>query len=261
MEASTVRPCCSRPGHVGHVGRRGSEARTRHRAAAEGRPGGRETPWTIGEYITKRKTRETGSLGQILDGELLDPEGWNEDSKMRLAIDCVARELQVDEAHVRHKLELLQKLVPDLKPKLKTMKAGDMARLATTCEQIPQKMLTLREIFPRANLSRLVAAQPTILHEDMQSIRERARELKVLLETKDIDRTVELNPTFLDLPQVRVAIEEIKRLMPKENPSVYLMMNPSMLFSTQARDNMIEYDPCLLDPDHGDRPDDYPVNS
>ena len=170
-------------------------------------------------------------------------------------------ELQVDEAHVRHKLELLQKLVPHLKPKLKTMKAGDMARLATTCEQIPQKMLTLREIFPRANLSRLVAAQPTILHEDMASIRERARELKVLLETEDIDRTVELNPTFLDLPQVRVAIEEIKRLMPKENPSVYLMMNPSMLFSTQARDNMIEYDPCLLDPDHGDRPDDYPVNS
>lgn len=77
----------------------------------------------------------------------------------------------------------------------------------------------------------------------MEEIRDRAEQLKSLLETEEIDRAVELNPTFLDLAQVRAAMEEIKRLMPKQKSAArVLLQNPSMLFSTQKGDNLIPYD-------------------
>ena len=93
-----------------------------------------------------------------------------------------------------------------------------------------------------ANVSLLVSQQPAILLEDMDKIRDRAEQLKGLLETDEIDRAVELNPTFLDLAQVRSAMKEIKRLMPKQNAAKVLLLNPSMLFSMQTGENLIPYD-------------------
>ncbi|QDZ22049.1 hypothetical protein HOP50_06g45910 [Chloropicon primus] len=222
-------------------GRRGG---WRIRAESESEGGDRAQPWVIGEYITKRRKRRTNSLGNIVDADedFLEPAGWNDDSKLALAVECVARELGVEEDHVRRRLVLLQKLVPDLKPKLKTMKVGDIARLAVKCKTIPHDLLKLKEIFPRANVSRLVASNPTILYEDMGFVEKKAERLKALLKTDDVDRAVELNPIFLDLQQVEFAIEEIKRLMPNEDACVYLIRNPSILYSTQARENIITYD-------------------
>jgi len=176
------------------------------------------------------------------DEDFLDPAGWDEDAKMRLAVDCVARELGVSQEHVTRRLEVLQKLVPDLKPKLRAMKIGDLARLSVKCKTIPHDLIELKDIFPLANVSRMVAAKPSLLYEDMGDLRRRAERLRQVLGTSDVDRAVELNPTFLDLEQTELAIEEISRLMPREDPRAYLLRNPSMLYSTQARENIICYD-------------------
>mmetsp|Transcript_3660 Transcript_3660/g.13241 ORF Transcript_3660/g.13241 Transcript_3660/m.13241 type:complete len:286 (+) Transcript_3660:32-889(+) len=206
--------------------------------------GGSGQPWHIKEYITKRKRRQTNALGNIVDDDedFLDPAGWDEDAKLRLAVDCVARELGVSQEHVTRRLEVLQKLVPDLKPKLRAMKIGDLARLAVKCKTIPHDLIELKDIFPLANVSRMVAAKPSLLYEDMGDLRRRAERLRQVLGTSDVDRAVELNPTFLDLEQTELAIEEISRLMPREDPRAYLLRNPSMLYSTQARENIICYD-------------------
>mmetsp|Transcript_7028 Transcript_7028/g.21077 ORF Transcript_7028/g.21077 Transcript_7028/m.21077 type:complete len:285 (-) Transcript_7028:727-1581(-) len=206
--------------------------------------GGSGQPWHIKEYITKRKRRQTNALGNIVDDDedFLDPAGWDEDAKMRLAVDCVARELGVSQEHVTRRLEVLQKLVPDLKPKLRAMKIGDLARLSVKCKTIPHDLIELKDIFPLANVSRMVAAKPSLLYEDMGDLRRRAERLRQVLGTSDVDRAVELNPTFLDLEQTELAIEEISRLMPREDPRAYLLRNPSMLYSTQARENIICYD-------------------
>lgn len=125
--------------------------------------GGSGQPWHIKEYITKRKRRQTNALGNIVDDDedFLDPAGWDEDAKLRLAVDCVARELGVSQEHVTRRLEVLQKLVPDLKPKLRAMKIGDLARLAVKCKTIPHDLIELKDIFPLANVSRMVAAKVT----------------------------------------------------------------------------------------------------
>lgn len=188
-------------------------------------------------------------MGNIVDDDedFLDPAGWDEDAKLRLAVDCVARELGVSQEHVTRRLEVLQKLVPDLKPKLRAMKIGDLARLAVKFKTIPHDLIELKDIFPLANVSRMVAAKPSLLYEDMGDLRRRAERLRQVLGTSDVDRgdvdrAVELNPTFLDLEQTELAIEEISRLMPREDPRAYLLRNPSMLYSTQARENIICYD-------------------
>ena len=202
-------------------------------------------PWSIGLYHTKRKHHKTSPLGEIPEetyDDVTEPIGWNEHTQLELAIECVARELEVEESFVRSRIALLQKLVPDLKPKLRTMRIGDIARLAVKVPDVATKLLKMREIFPSANISRLVCQQPTILLEDMVDVEEKAKGLKVLLETEDIDRAVELNPVFLDLAQVSAALDEIRRLMPKQNAPKYLIMNPNMLLSLQTGDNLIPYD-------------------
>ena len=125
--------------------------------------GGSGQPWHIKEYITKRKRRQTNALGNIVDDDedFLDPAGWDEDAKLKLAVDCVARELGVSQEHVTRRLEVLQKLVPDLKPKLRAMKIGDLARLAVKGKTIPHDLIELKDIFPLANVSRMVAAKVT----------------------------------------------------------------------------------------------------
>lgn len=190
-------------------------------------------PWSIGLYHTKRKTFATTPLGDIPDESydtVTEPVGWTPDAKLALAIECVARELEVEEEFVRKRLEVLQKLVPDLKKKLKVMKVGDLARLAVKVPDIANKLLTLKEIFPQANISHMVSNKPELLMEDTAVIAEKAKQLRVLLETDEIDRAVELNPTFLSIEQVEQAIEEISRLMPNVSPWVQFLAFPFLLF-------------------------------
>ncbi len=183
---------------------------------------------------------------------MTDPVGWTQEAKLKLAIECVARELDVSEDFVAQRLGLLQKLVPDLNPK--RMKVGDLARLAVKVPTLPERLLQLRAIFPSANISRMVAGQPSLLLEDMADVGARAQGLRELLRTDEVDRAVELNPTFLELDQVRSAIAEIERLMPNENAPRYLMLNPSMLFSVQTGDNLIPYGKRIPPPPHSTRP-------
>ena len=136
----------------------------------------------------------------------------------------------MEEEFVRKRLEVLQKLVPDLKKKLKVMKVGDLARLAVKVPDIANKLLTLKEIFPQANISHMVSNKPELLMEDTAVIAEKAKQLRVLLETDEIDRAVELNPTFLSIEQVEQAIEEISRLMPNVSPWVQFLAFPFLLF-------------------------------
>merc|ERR1711916_151476 len=86
--------------------------------------------------------------------------------------------------HVTRRFEVLQKLVPDLKPKLRAMKIGDLARLAVKCKTIPHDLIELKDIFPLANVSRMVAAKPSLLYEDMGDLRRRAERLRQVLGTK-----------------------------------------------------------------------------
>ena len=62
--------------------------------------------------------------------------------------------------------------------------------------------------------------------------------LRNLLGASDVDRTVERNPTFLEVDQVRIALAEVTRLMPRQNAAKYLVLNPGMLFSIQSGDNV-----------------------
>ena len=82
----------------------------------------------------------------------------------------------------------------------------------------------------------------SLLYEDMGDLRRRAERLRQVLGTSDVDRAVELNPTFLDLEQTELAIEEISRLMPRRTRGPICSGTPSMLYSTQARENIICYD-------------------
>lgn len=208
------------------------------------------SPWSdkIGLYYTKRKTHKTGPLGEIADEsyeDVLDPAGWNDDAKMSLAMRCVADELGATEEFVASRVAQLQTLVPDLTPKLETMKVADIARLAMKVPDLPSRLLALRETFPTANISLLASRRPGILLEDprdVAAVADRLRHLLAPSSGEDVDSAVERNPTFLEVSQVETALSEIRRLMPNKDAARMLIASPDMLFSFQTGDDLIPYD-------------------
>ena len=113
---------------------------------------------------------------------------------MKLAISCVARELQLDAAVVEARLESLRVLVPDLASRMSTMRAGDLARLAASVSDVAQAMVRLRRVFPTANVSAMVAKRPELLLMPAQDVEARAKALRELLPGVDADAAAAEQP-------------------------------------------------------------------
>ena len=162
--------------------------------------------------------------------------------KMKLAITCVARELQLDVSVVEARLESLRVLVPDLSSRMSTMRAGDLARLAASVSDVAQAMVRLRRVFPTANVSAMVAKRPELLLMPAQEIEARAKALRELLPGVDADAAAAEQPRLLDIAETKAALAELQRLMPGLNVVKMLANDTDLLTSVQTGPSLIPYD-------------------
>ena len=162
--------------------------------------------------------------------------------KLKLAITCVARELQLDISVVEARLESLRVLVPDLASRMSTMRAGDLARLAASVSDVAQAMVRLRRVFPTANVSAMVAKRPELLLMPAQEIEARAKALRELLPGVDADAAAAEQPRLLDIAETKAALAELQRLMPGLNVVKMLANDTDLLTSVQTGPSLIPYD-------------------
>ena len=161
---------------------------------------------------------------------------------MKLAVSCVARELNLDVATVNARLDSLRVLVPDLASRMSTMKAGDLARLAASVSNVAEAMVRLRRVFPTANVSARVAKRPQLLLMPAQDVQARAVALRELLPGVDADAAAAEQPRLLDIEETKAALEELRRLMPGLNVVKMLANDTDLLTSVQTGPSLLPYD-------------------
>lgn len=106
------------------------------------------------------------------------------------------------------------------------------------------RLMALREILPRANVSALVASAPVLmLSLSPDDVRAKVADLRSRLPSVDVDALVEQEPMILraDLPRV---MAELARLMPNADPVRLIAQDPTLVLDmeTAGQPSTIEVD-------------------
>jgi len=171
---------------------------------------------------------------------------WSTDLQARLLKSVVAKDLELPEEEVEKRLVDLQNLMPDMAPKLPTMKASLVGGLVRDTGAVAQRLLQLKEIFPGGNVSLLGTRCPSLMltgEEQLEELREKAVRLRQELPAVNIDRLVSEHPNeVLRVDSFLEAIEEAKRLIPTIDIDDMLATNPTRVFSFERGSNLIPGD-------------------
>jgi len=234
---------------------RGDPARAGGRGGARGgRAGPSGASWTqgnVGLYHSKRRAPgQTGPLGEIPEegaGDVVPPAQWDAEAQRRLAVRVVARDAGLPEVEIQGLLADLERVAPGLAPRFGRMKVADLARLATRVEDVAQRMVQLRFLFPTADLNQLVCRRPGVLLDPAEELeacvaRVRAALASPRVRPADVDRVCQAHPYFLDADAVEAAVSEVARLFPKEDAARRLVNEPALLLQVQSGPDIIEYD-------------------
>ena len=108
------------------------------------------------------------------------------DVMQRIAADT----LDIGEAEMEVRLEQLVEVLPDILPRMSTMKPETVARLAANPQQLAEKLLQLKTLLPEANAGQMIARRPSLaLSKDLQGdVAERVAQLRELLPGAAVDR-------------------------------------------------------------------------
>lgn len=201
-------------------------------------------PWSIGAYYTKRtgEAHRPDVLGGIAEEDiahLAAPPGWTAAGKMTLATKIVAAELGLSEQAVTLRLAQLQELLPDLSSRFASIKPGDLARLAASLPDVALQLVRLRDIFPHANISKMVSRRINLLSMPTEEVASRAAALRELLGPR-ADDAAAVQPSLLDIDATKAALSELDRLMPAgSNTRQMLVDDPSLLTAVETGPRLI----------------------
>ena len=215
----------------------------------------------------RRPVHRTDAIGGIPEesmDNLVDPPSWDavravaglrgrwppltrrmpafQSGKLRLAVTIVARDLRLDPSTVYSRLDSLRVLIPDLGARMSTMRAGDLARLAASVTDVAAALIRLRSVFPRANVSAMVAKRPDLLLLPAGEVERRAAALRLLMPGVDADAAAAEQPRLLDVEDTAAALAELSRLMPTMNVVKMLAADTDLLTSVQTGPQLIPYD-------------------
>jgi hypothetical protein len=118
---------------------------------------GKENPWSVGTYHSKRATHKVNELGDIIGEDdapenILQQPGWDDAGKLRFCISTVALELDIPEADVGAKMQQLFTLAPGLQRRVGDVKVADIVRMVASLPDVAAAFLKLRTILPNADL-------------------------------------------------------------------------------------------------------------
>lgn len=178
---------------------------------------------------------------------------WNDDLKSRLLSRVAAEKLNLTEDELGSRLEQLQALLPDIKSKLPSMSPSTVIGLVQHVGALPQNLMALKAIFPGANASRLAVRNPQlVLGFDSDHLDALAAQLREMLPSVDVDKLLEENPSILDVEELRVAMAEAARIMPKLDVMSAMRTDPQLILSFQRGSQLIPYDPPIPQEDDDD---------
>ncbi|GMH43404.1 hypothetical protein BSKO_11326 [Bryopsis sp. KO-2023] len=152
----------------------------------------------------------------------------------KLVISAAARKSSLKEEDFENRLEVFLTLLPDLGTRVDRLQPDLLFQLIDDLDGVVIRVLGLREFFPSANISLMVARSPSLLlatnYSQLPSSIDALREC--LPEGCCLDPIVEQVPFTLMCDMKRV-MEELSRLMPTTDVASLLANQPDIIFSVQ----------------------------
>eukprot|EP00879_Flechtneria_rotunda_P017192 GHRR01018006.1.p1 GENE.GHRR01018006.1~~GHRR01018006.1.p1 ORF type:complete len:270 (+),score=77.20 GHRR01018006.1:27-836(+) len=232
--------CCS----ISRKARHAATRRQRQRAAVVQLAGlsseqGPENPWSFGFQTNERYLQ------------------WDQSAQIALVKIWLAEKLQLPQPQVEERLGELGNLLPDLVGKMERARADILYELLKDPTATAQRLLALREVLPRCNVSALVAGYPTlmlgmkVLHccrpcallaadyslwallMQIEEVQQQVRQMRRKLPGVDVDALIAQEPMLLraDLPRL---MSELARLLPNADPVKFISSNPQMVLGMDA---------------------------
>jgi hypothetical protein len=126
-----------------------------------------DAPWEITRYLTKKKGRPIDKQGNIIDS-LENTADWfaltSRDAKLRFAADVLSPKLGINSEILLENVAKLGPIIPGGASCLKKMKPGDLVKLAAKIEDVPAKLIALREALPPCiDVAKLISVWPDVL--------------------------------------------------------------------------------------------------
>lgn len=169
---------------------------------------------------------------------------WHDDLKDRLYARVASEELNITEEELVGYLDRLRSLMPDASEKLANMPIKTLSRLIKNIDTIPEKLMRLKMIFPKANASLLAIRNPElVLGFDSDHLQTIADVLNDMFPKLEVDKLVEENPSMLDIEELHVAMAEAQRIMPNLDVQKAMGSDPQLILSFQRGSQLIPYDP------------------
>jgi hypothetical protein len=194
-------------------------------------------PWQLGFQVSER----TDFL-------------WNDGLKARLIVRAAAAEAGLGEEAMADALRRLAILLPDLVPRLPSLKPALLAALASDLDRVAANLVGLRAALPGADVAALVTAEPRLaLEAQPAAVARAADELAALLPPgTDVAGLITAFPAYLDVEGVRAALAEAARVAPGfDLASRIAAGEAAALFRFQARGLLIPYDQFSSDASAG----------
>ncbi len=87
------------------------------------------------------------------------------------------KKLGFSEARLRANVQDLASLLPDMAPDLNRMKASEWAQLLHDVNRAALVVIAMRRLYPKANVSTIVARVPRLLLQDVAALEKDARQV------------------------------------------------------------------------------------
>ena len=170
---------------------------------------------------------------------------WSSELKLRLIKKIASDECGIDEADMDNRLSLLANLLPGLEQKLSSAPPTLVAKLAADPQRVAVRLMKLKEIFPDADLSKMVSGRISLLLDDdlsLEAISDAAMTLRETLPSIKTDVFASLFPQVLDAGDFIRAVEDFKRIMPDRDLALQLRSEPDLILQLMKGKNLIPYD-------------------
>ncbi|KAK9842509.1 hypothetical protein WJX81_003300 [Elliptochloris bilobata] len=144
----------------------------------------------------------------------------------------VARELDTDPGWVEEQLALLREMLPELLDRLELLKASLVLSLVSDTAGVAAKLVQLKGLLPLTDVPALVARHTGLLHRSPAAMAASLEALRAALggDAARAEALVAQEPALLGA-DVDALLDEVRRLVPGQDPMNFLVANPGMVLS------------------------------
>ncbi|GIL81110.1 hypothetical protein Vretimale_12785 [Volvox reticuliferus] len=155
------------------------------------------------------------------------------DQKQVLITSAAARLSGLDTDAFDAQLQELLLLLPDMRSRLLSLKPSILVELCGDTRAVAYKLIQLREMFPDANVSIIIAKRPTLLTSaEWPGVEAAHRKLQELFPEGGLGQMVTQQPLLL-VEEVDQLVAELGRLMPGVDVRIMLLRNPGVVTQVQ----------------------------